>query len=196
MGEFAKVVDVQYLEADLIPIFLELANDSDGSVRSYVVEACVSIAHLVQQGTVTGSIEHLVMPTLRECLFDSSCCVRNMFADKICDLQEAVGPDFTHTDLVPAFESLLADKDAQARSTAASKLEKFRLKLDTTDQLLVNDAMIIYLLTEQLKCMEEMKRESKRRENRMSLDQQEIMLKLNRSNGRLFFKICEKLFGR
>ncbi len=100
LGEFAKVVEVEYLKADLIPMFVNLAQDEQDSVRLLAVEACVSISGLLQ----TEDVEQLVMPTLRQCAEDKSWRVRYMVADKFTDLQKAVGPEITKTDLVPAFQ--------------------------------------------------------------------------------------------
>jgi serine/threonine-protein phosphatase 2A regulatory subunit A len=44
------------------------------------------------------------MPTLRQCAEDKSWRVRYMVADKFTELQKAVGPEITKTDLVPAFQ--------------------------------------------------------------------------------------------
>lgn len=52
LGEFAKVVEVEYLKSDLIPMFVQLAQDDQDSVRLLAVEACVSIAQLLQQEDV------------------------------------------------------------------------------------------------------------------------------------------------
>ncbi|XP_029668414.1 LOW QUALITY PROTEIN: serine/threonine-protein phosphatase 2A 65 kDa regulatory subunit A alpha isoform-like [Formica exsecta] len=68
LGEFAKVVEIEYLKSDLIPMFVILAQDEQDSVRLLVVEACVSIAALLQQ----EDVEQFVMPTLRQCASDQS----------------------------------------------------------------------------------------------------------------------------
>lgn len=52
------------------------------SVRLLAVEACVSIAALLQQ----EDVEQLVMPTLRQCASDQSWRVRYMVADKFTDV--------------------------------------------------------------------------------------------------------------
>jgi serine/threonine-protein phosphatase 2A regulatory subunit A len=103
LGEFAKVVEVEYLKSDLIPMFVNLAQDEQDSVRLLAVEACVSISGLLQ----TEDVEQLVMPTLRQCAEDKSWRVRYMVADKFTDLQKAVGPEITKTDLVPAFQVII-----------------------------------------------------------------------------------------
>ncbi|XP_015586604.1 serine/threonine-protein phosphatase 2A 65 kDa regulatory subunit A alpha isoform isoform X1 [Cephus cinctus] len=133
LGEFAKVVEVGYLKSDLIPMFVILAQDeqaSSDSVRLLAVEACVSIATLLQQ----EDVEQLVMPTLRNCASDQSWRVRYMVADKFTDLQKAVGPEITKTDLVPAFQVLLKDAEAEVRAAAADKVRDFCQNLDQFNQ--------------------------------------------------------------
>merc|ERR1712241_659496 len=94
LGEYAKVVEVEFLKSDLIPMFVNLAQDEQDSVRLLAVEACVSIASLLQ----TEDVEQLVMPTLRQCAEDKSWRVRYMVADKFTELQAAVGKEITKTD--------------------------------------------------------------------------------------------------
>lgn len=62
-GEFAQVVELEYLKSDLIPMFVNLAQDEQDSVRLLAVEACVCIATLLPH----EDVEQLVMPTLRQC---------------------------------------------------------------------------------------------------------------------------------
>lgn len=131
LGEFAKVVEVEYLKCDLIPMFVNLAQDEQDSVRLLAVEACVSIATLLQ---LQDDVEQLVMPTLRQCAGDTSWRVRYMVADKFTDLQKAVGPEITKTDLVPAFQLLLKDSEAEVRAAAAHKVRDFCQNLDPYQQ--------------------------------------------------------------
>lgn len=130
LGEFAKVVEVEFLKSDLIPMFVQLAQDDQDSVRLLAVEACVSIAQLLQQ----EDVETLVMPTLRQCASDSSWRVRYVVAEKFVDLQKAVGPEITKTDLVPAFQYLLKDTEAEVRASAATKVKDFCANLDPTNR--------------------------------------------------------------
>lgn len=130
LGEFAKVVELEYLKSDLIQMFVQLAQDDQDSVRLLAVEACVSIAQLLSQ----EDVEHLVMPTLRQCVNDSSWRVRYMVAEKFTDLQKAVGPEMTRTDLVTAFQALLKDTEAEVRSAAATKVKDFCANLDKANQ--------------------------------------------------------------
>merc|ERR1711981_1078151 len=145
LGEFAKVVEVEYLKSDLIPMFVNLAQDEQDSVRLLAVEACVSIASLLQ----TEDVEQLVMPTLRQCAEDKSWRVRYMVADKFTELQAAVGKEITKTDLVSAFSSLLKDVEAEVRAAAAKKVKDFCQNLDKNDQENV-------IMTNILPCVQEL----------------------------------------
>ncbi|MBN3319597.1 2AAA phosphatase, partial [Atractosteus spatula] len=121
LGEFAKVLELEYVKSDIISLFTALASDEQDSVRLLAVEACVSIAQLLPQ----EDLEALVMPTLRQAAEDKSWRVRYMVADKFSELQKAVGPEITKNDLVPAFQSLLKDCEAEVRAAAANKVKEF-----------------------------------------------------------------------
>uniref|UniRef100_A0AAQ4PGP5 Protein phosphatase 2, regulatory subunit A, beta b n=1 Tax=Gasterosteus aculeatus aculeatus TaxID=481459 RepID=A0AAQ4PGP5_GASAC len=121
LGEFAKVLELDYVKSDIISLFTALASDEQDSVRLLAVEACVSIATLLPQ----EDLESLVMPTLRQAAEDKSWRVRYMVADKFSELQKAVGPEITKNDLVPAFQNLLKDCEAEVRAAAANKVKEF-----------------------------------------------------------------------
>ena len=119
IGEFAKVVETEFLKSELISLFNALASDEQDSVRLLAVEACADIASLLPP----ADVEQLVMPTLRDAANDKSWRVRYMVADKFTELQKAVGPEITKNDLVGAFQSLLKDCEAEVRAAAANKVK-------------------------------------------------------------------------
>ena len=86
--------------ASLVQFLLSVCLYLQDSVRLLAVEACVSMAELLQQ----EDVEQLVMPTLRQCAEDKSWRVRYMVADKFTELQKAVGPEIAKQDLVSAFQ--------------------------------------------------------------------------------------------
>lgn len=96
-------------------------------MRLLAVEACVSIAQLLSQ----DDLEALVMPTLRQAAEDKSWRVRYMVADKFSELQKAVGPKITLNDLIPAFQNLLKDCEAEVRAAAAHKVKELCENLPT-----------------------------------------------------------------
>ncbi len=129
-------VEGEMVKSDVIPLFHNLANDEQDSVRLLAVEACAAIA-----GTLTkDDIETLIAPTLNSAAKDKSWRVRYMVADKFVEvgtygrvyvyvyylslqLQKAVGPQLTKTNLVHAFASLLKDPEAEVRAAASNKLK-------------------------------------------------------------------------
>lgn len=140
LGEFATAVETEYLKSELIPLFTTLAADEQqDSVRLLAVEACASIASLL----ATEDTEQLVMPTLREAANDKSWRVRYMVADKFTELQTAVGPEITKNDLVPAFQSLLKDCEAEVRAASAHKVKEFcqTLSVDNREQIIMTNIL-------------------------------------------------------
>uniref|UniRef100_A0A8C5PE80 Protein phosphatase 2 scaffold subunit Abeta n=2 Tax=Leptobrachium leishanense TaxID=445787 RepID=A0A8C5PE80_9ANUR len=136
LGEFAKVLEVDYAKNDIIPLFTNLASDEQDSVRLLAVEACVNIAQLFEECDLEG----LVMPTLRQATEDKSWRVRYMVADKFSELQKAVGPEITKTDLVTAFQNLLKDCEAEVRAAGAHKVKEFceNLPADGRETIIMN----------------------------------------------------------
>ncbi|XP_072125779.1 serine/threonine-protein phosphatase 2A 65 kDa regulatory subunit A beta isoform-like [Mobula birostris] len=135
LGEFAKVVELEFLKSDIIPLFTSLASDEQDSVRLLAVEACVSIAQLLPQ----EDLATLVMPTLRQAVDDESWRVRYVVADKFSELQKTVGPEIVENDLVPAFQNLLKDCEAEVRAAGANKVKDFceNLPVDCRETVII-----------------------------------------------------------
>ncbi|XP_062915844.1 serine/threonine-protein phosphatase 2A 65 kDa regulatory subunit A alpha isoform-like [Mobula hypostoma] len=136
LGEFAKVLELEFLKSDIIPLFTSLASDEQDSVRLLAVEACVSIAQLLPQ----EDLEALVMPTLRQAVDDKSWRVRYVVADKFSELQKTVGPEIAENDLVPAFQNLLKDCEAEVRAAGANKVKDFceNLPVDCRETVIIS----------------------------------------------------------
>ncbi|XP_062912708.1 serine/threonine-protein phosphatase 2A 65 kDa regulatory subunit A alpha isoform-like isoform X4 [Mobula hypostoma] len=158
LGEFAKVLEPENIKSEILPMFTNLATDEQDSVRLLAVEACVSIAQLLKH----EELEKMVMPTLRQAMEDKSWRVRYMVADKFtvsthlssslgpyehtfscCWLQKAVGPEITKKDLLPVFQNLLKDCEAEVRTAAAQKLKEFceNLPKDVRQQIILNQVL-------------------------------------------------------
>ncbi|CAF3365999.1 unnamed protein product [Rotaria sp. Silwood1] len=139
LGEFAKVVEPEYLRQELVILFTNLANDEQDSVRLLAVEAGISMAGLFRH----EDLEQQMMQTLRSATEDKSWRVRYVVADKLVELQKAVGPQITKDDLVTAYCSLLKDPEAEVRAAAASKLKDFstHLPVDTREQIIMSQIL-------------------------------------------------------
>lgn len=59
--EFAKCVELEFVKADLVPMFNNLATDEQDSVRLLAVEGCSNIASILPD----EDKESLLMPTVR-----------------------------------------------------------------------------------------------------------------------------------
>lgn len=118
---FSEVVEPEFVKSDVVPLFVQLAQDDQDSVRLLAVEAAVSVAKLLS----AQEKETLMMPTLRQSWQDKSWRVRYMVADKFVPLQEALGQDIAKVDLIPAFVKLLKDQEAEVRTAAAHGVPDF-----------------------------------------------------------------------
>ena len=159
-GEFAKVVELEHVKNELIPLFNGLAQDEQvnsknyflkkaiflniinllkDSVRLLAVEACITIAALFKH----DDIEKYLLSAIRQAIDDKSWRVRYVVADKFVLLQEAVGTDITKNELVSAFGCLLKDSEAEVRAAAASKIKDFchNLPSDIRETIIMSNVL-------------------------------------------------------
>ncbi|MBN3286731.1 2AAA phosphatase, partial [Polyodon spathula] len=122
LGEFAKVLELEYIKNEIIPMFSNLAADEQDSVRLLAVEACVNIAQLLPQ----EDLESLVLPTLRQATEDKSWRVRYMVADKFTEAKfcENLSADCREnvimTQILPCVKELVSDANQHVKSALAS----------------------------------------------------------------------------
>lgn len=66
-----------------------------------------------------------------------------MVADKFTELQRAVGPEITKTDLVPAFQNLMKDYEAEVRAAASHKVKEFceNLSADCQENVIITQIL-------------------------------------------------------
>jgi len=121
LGKFAAKLEKEFLNKEILPVFIQLAQDEQDSVRLLAVENCAAIGKLLlPEENVT-----YVLPVIRNFSQDKSWRVRYMVAEQLIELCEAVGPDITKTDMVSAYVRLLKDTEAEVRTAAASKVTAF-----------------------------------------------------------------------
>ncbi|ETN81849.1 HEAT repeat protein [Necator americanus] len=130
LGDFAKVFERDYLVEELHAMFCDLAVDEQG---------CIAMAGLLSE----ESRRDLVRPVLSGLIDDKSWRVRFMVAEKLTEIQEAVGEDMTMTELVPAFTNLLKDPEGEVRGAAAQKLNTFcaNLKRSARETAILNNIL-------------------------------------------------------
>uniref|UniRef100_A0A8C9SUB7 Protein phosphatase 2, regulatory subunit A, beta b n=1 Tax=Scleropages formosus TaxID=113540 RepID=A0A8C9SUB7_SCLFO len=127
LGNFTMLVGGPEYVHCLLPPLESLATVEETVVRDKAVESLRKISHEHSPVDLEVHFEPLalVMPTLRQAAEDKSWRVRYMVADKFSELQKAVGPEITKNDLVPAFQNLLKDCEAEVRAAAANKVKEF-----------------------------------------------------------------------
>lgn len=62
LGVFAKVLELDSVNSEIIPVLANLASDEQESAQLLAVEACANTAQLLPQ----EDLKALVMPTLRQ----------------------------------------------------------------------------------------------------------------------------------
>lgn len=123
---FAKVVELEFLKSDLIPLFVHLAQDRHESVRLMAVKAFVTVIGCSQDDDVAI----LLLPTLRVWTSDSSSAVRIAIALKMHQLPKIVGPKYSKY-LIETCKVLMLDTNAEVEEAISSKIRAFTLRLDT-----------------------------------------------------------------
>lgn len=160
-GEFAKVVELDHVKNELIPLFNGLAQDEQvsiqimksrkkkqniihwiylkDSVRLLAVEACIVLATLFKP----DDVEKLLLTSIKQAIDDKSWRVRYVVADKFVELQHAVGSEITKNELVSAFGNLLKDTEAEVRAAAASKVKEFsnNLPADSREAIIMTNVL-------------------------------------------------------
>ena len=96
----APAVEEDVLTSDVLLLFNQLAGDDQDSVRLLAIENCTALSGVLSE----DNNQVHIMPLVTTCAKDKSWRVRYMVADKFTELQKAVGPEITKTDLVPAFQ--------------------------------------------------------------------------------------------
>lgn len=75
-GECVKVMEIEHVKNELIPLFNNLATDEQDSVRLLAVEACVIIAGMFKH----EDVERFLLPSLKQAIDDKSWRVRYVVA--------------------------------------------------------------------------------------------------------------------
>uniref|UniRef100_A0A8C2E1M6 Protein phosphatase 2, regulatory subunit A, beta a n=1 Tax=Cyprinus carpio TaxID=7962 RepID=A0A8C2E1M6_CYPCA len=153
LGNFTMLVGGPEYVHCLLPPLQSLATVEETVVRDKAVESLRKISHehspVDLEVHFEPLVKPLVMPTLRQAAEDKSWRVRYMVADKFSDLQKAVGPEITKNDLVPAFQNLLKDCEAEVRAAAANKVKEFCENLP-------EDSRETIIMTHILPCVKEL----------------------------------------
>ncbi|KAG5383743.1 hypothetical protein IGI04_035213, partial [Brassica rapa subsp. trilocularis] len=135
LGKFVATIESAHLKTGIMSMFDDLTQDDQNSVRLLAVERCAALGKLLEpQDCVAHVLPMIVNFFLINEMFkigtfvteqDKSWRVRYMVANQLYELCEAMGPEPTRTELVPAYVRLLRDNEAEVRIAAAEKVTKF-----------------------------------------------------------------------
>ncbi|KAJ4512552.1 protein phosphatase 2A structural subunit [Exophiala dermatitidis] len=137
LAKFIKVVPVNVVIDEMIPLFQHLASDDQDSVRLLTVEVLISIAEVIPKEQQPS--HGVLLTALRNLFEDKSWRVRYMVAEKFEKIARAVNDEVVTRDLVPAFVKLLKDSEAEVRTAIASQIPGFCSLLDR--ETLLNELM-------------------------------------------------------
>jgi serine/threonine-protein phosphatase 2A regulatory subunit A len=122
LGSLAAQFEPEFLVSDIVPIFTQLANDEQDSVRILVAENCHSIAQLLSSDA--DAMKYIV-PVLRQFGEDKSWRVRYMVVEQLSMLGGAMKSAEIVDELVPIFRRILQDPEAEVRTMAAHHVASF-----------------------------------------------------------------------
>ncbi|GJN12897.1 hypothetical protein PR202_ga31220 [Eleusine coracana subsp. coracana] len=112
----------------LLPPLETLCTVEETCVRDKAVESLCRIGAQMKESDIVDWFIPVVKIKI-QCVYwllkDKSWRVRYMVANQLYELCEAVGPEPTRADLVPAYVRLLRDNEAEVRIAAAGKVTKF-----------------------------------------------------------------------
>lgn len=120
LGEFANVVELEFLKFDLVDMFIQLAEDDEEWVRSFAVKSAGHIAQRMSQ----EDVRLLMTPAYFQLAKDKSSRVRRAVAEEFIVFQKALGLTDS-MDVVIAYRRLILDPDTAVSSIAKSQVMKF-----------------------------------------------------------------------
>ncbi|KAF2883855.1 hypothetical protein ILUMI_22324 [Ignelater luminosus] len=121
LTEFARVLELQYLKDEFIPVFDNFSKDDQDSVRVLAVDVGISIATRLKK----KEVEEFILTTLTELCGDASWRVRYRVAYQINLIQTALGYELTRKYLVAIYQNLIHDGEPQVREASAKNIVGF-----------------------------------------------------------------------
>jgi serine/threonine-protein phosphatase 2A regulatory subunit A len=109
LSELAKLCKPNEVLQEFLPVFTNLANDEQDSVRIQTITNCVALAEILPIETKISQI----LPAVLSIANDKSWRVRWSLANKLKGVCQAIGEQSTNNSLVGSFENLLTDSEAE-----------------------------------------------------------------------------------
>eukprot|EP00735_Rhodelphis_limneticus_P008858 TRINITY_DN2331_c0_g1::TRINITY_DN2331_c0_g1_i1::g.20780::m.20780 TRINITY_DN2331_c0_g1::TRINITY_DN2331_c0_g1_i1::g.20780 ORF type:complete len:627 (-),score=217.77,sp/Q38950/2AAB_ARATH/51.82/0.0,HEAT/PF02985.17/1.9e+03,HEAT/PF02985.17/1.9e+03,HEAT/PF02985.17/0.0035,HEAT/PF02985.17/1.1e-05,HEAT/PF02985.17/0.28,HEAT/PF02985.17/0.59,HEAT/PF02985.17/0.013,HEAT/PF02985.17/1,HEAT/PF02985.17/0.01,HEAT/PF02985.17/0.05,HEAT/PF02985.17/9.4,HEAT/PF02985.17/0.27,HEAT/PF02985.17/0.0052,HEAT/PF02985.17/0.18,HE len=160
LGRFAREVDrfeKSEVQKQLLPLFFSLGEDEQDSVRILAVENCADMAAILR---VIPDAREKMIAVVRSFASDKSWRVRYMFAQQLVKLATAFNDGAVTKDvLLPAYNRLLRDTEAEVRTCAASKVAEFCEKAKDILSLASPDLVLLLKSSDLLSAIAELSRD-------------------------------------
>eukprot|EP00744_Colponema_vietnamica_P003663 GILI01005585.1.p1 GENE.GILI01005585.1~~GILI01005585.1.p1 ORF type:complete len:585 (+),score=223.80 GILI01005585.1:42-1796(+) len=124
LGKFAAAIGAT-VKSDLVPLFVELAQDSQDSVRLLAIDNCISLSKVFSMEDLVSQ----VLPVVKACADDKVWRVRYVVADKMPELCDALGTSVAQAHVLPLFLNLLQDPEVEVKVAASAKIGAIASKL-------------------------------------------------------------------
>lgn len=131
--KLVTVIEPEVMERELLPIFQNLTEDDQDSVRLISVESCGALAKVLGKGRQQKVVSDVIVPIVLRFANDQSWRVRHQAALQLADVAESAKQDMVRSVLLPSFVSLLQDSEGEVRAVAASCVSKFSVLLKRED---------------------------------------------------------------
>ncbi|EPB78712.1 HEAT repeat protein [Ancylostoma ceylanicum] len=146
LSTIALALGVERTRNELIQFLTEYCHSGDWFTSRTSACGLFSVAYPRVSPAIKAELRSrrdLVRPVLSGLIDDKSWRVRFMVAEKLTEIQDAIGEEMTMTELVPAFTNLLKDPEGEVRGAAAQKLNTFcaNLKKSARESAILNNIL-------------------------------------------------------
>eukprot|EP00824_Muranothrix_gubernata_P008478 TRINITY_DN2090_c0_g1_i3.p1 TRINITY_DN2090_c0_g1~~TRINITY_DN2090_c0_g1_i3.p1 ORF type:complete len:514 (-),score=68.91 TRINITY_DN2090_c0_g1_i3:23-1531(-) len=118
LGDFAAIVEKEFVISEIIPVFKSLSGDEQDQVRVLCISSLISLAKCLTK----EENQRFTLTILLAAGEDKSWQVRLAMAKNFPQLAKAFGKDITDNNLVAKFSILMKDVEADVRTAAIKSL--------------------------------------------------------------------------
>jgi len=113
-------------ESEMLKIFNTLIKDDQDSVRMQCIDCSVSLAKVLP----AAKVNQYLLPDIKLFAQDKSWRIRYLVADRIMEIANSIGFEYTKDALLPYYCNFLADSESEVRTAAVRRIADFCQILD------------------------------------------------------------------
>ena len=119
LGMFANQVEKPFVLSELVPVFRQLANDEQDTIRVLCINSLVALAKYLNK----EENQVHTLGVLLQAGEDKSWKVRLAFSRNFAQLANAFGKEITDANLIQTFTLFLKDAESEVRNAAITSLK-------------------------------------------------------------------------